>query len=98
MSLCSLILRSVSAVQDDTLYFNFSRPSKSMLLAQRLAIQITHHMIPGIAAIANEFDPLDLINPSKNTTPPSAPLRIGNHRIGPSSMLLGSIPCLRGRK
>jgi hypothetical protein len=67
-----------------TLYFSFSRPSKSMLFAQYLAIQIAHHMMMGTAAIQGPSVPEVLCtNPLNKTTLASTPFKTGTNRSGP---------------
>lgn len=82
----------------DTLYFSFSRPSKSILVAHLLAIQITHHIIPGTALIQINSEFLYLTNPSNNTTPAKSAFNTGINLSGPSSTLVGRIPCRRDIK
>jgi hypothetical protein len=80
------------------LYLKDSRPSRSILFAQLREIQVASHMTPGTPATHNASAVPCLRNPSRNTTPARIPFNAGINRSGPSSVLVGRIPCFRGRK
>ena len=94
-----LLYTAIRKLRVSTLYFKFSRPSRSMLFAQDLAIHIAHHITLGITPIQSPSSPDPLLtSPLRKTTPARTPFNTGINRRGPSSGFLGSTLCFNGRK